>query len=158
MDNWIKVSSYKDIPQGEWMVAINDVLRDKIKIESCEVFNNICVIGGHFAWDMSRVFAYCPQIEKPMCYEYTYSEIYEILLKYIEKSEDKKINIYTILSQLYKDKRIDFPLQEDILSIIDDINSKKDSLISFDIDKSMLRFIFIDSKRVFSSKDKKDGL
>lgn len=71
--NWIYIDSYKDLPEGEWLVAEEG--RDSMtregekrpnKIHTASVSENkIVVIGGHFAWDRNRIYAYTQAPEVP---------------------------------------------------------------------------------------------
>lgn len=56
-DGWIEVDGAKNIPIGDWMVATCDKeLKVATHIAKCRP--NVIVIGGHFHFDMPKVYAY----------------------------------------------------------------------------------------------------
>lgn len=58
MSNWIRVDSYKDLPVGTWLVAVELPTGSTREYHIAEVADNMTTIGNHFAWDMPKVFKY----------------------------------------------------------------------------------------------------
>jgi hypothetical protein len=62
---WIFIDSYKDIPEGKWLVmeekkksTVLEEERDP-EMHIAKVTNNsVCIIGGHFGFDRGRIYAY----------------------------------------------------------------------------------------------------
>lgn len=56
-DGWIGVDGAKNIPVGDWMVATCDK-ESKVDTHIAKCRPNFIVIGGHFHFDMPKVYAY----------------------------------------------------------------------------------------------------
>lgn len=56
-DGWIEVDGAKNIPIGDWMVATFDK-ESKVATHIAKCRPNVIVIGGHFHFDMPKVYAY----------------------------------------------------------------------------------------------------
>lgn len=56
-DGWIAVDGAKNIPIGGWMVATCDK-DSKVATHIAKCRPNVIVIGGHFHFDMPKVYAY----------------------------------------------------------------------------------------------------
>lgn len=55
MSKWIPVQSYKDVPEGNWLVKIED---DRNPFHVANIHPNITTIGGCFYFDKKRVISY----------------------------------------------------------------------------------------------------
>lgn len=56
---WAKVDGYINIPVGDWLVQLEKESMFNI-IHTAHITENMCTIGGQFAWDMPKVIAYMP--------------------------------------------------------------------------------------------------
>lgn len=54
---WIDVDGYKNLPNGEWLVRLDEEYFDTF-VHVCMKRENCCFIGGHFAFDMANVVEY----------------------------------------------------------------------------------------------------
>lgn len=59
MSEWISVENYKQVPEGNWIVRIENSKRC-CDMEIMNSNKNISIIGGAFAFDHGRVTAYHP--------------------------------------------------------------------------------------------------
>ncbi len=57
MSEWIKVDGYKDLPEGQWLVKVDEPHFD-LYYHTAMVHPNITMIGGLFGFDAHRVIAY----------------------------------------------------------------------------------------------------
>ena len=56
-DGWILIDGAKSIPIGDWMVATCDK-ESEVATHIAKCRPNVIVIGGHFHFDMPKVYAY----------------------------------------------------------------------------------------------------
>jgi hypothetical protein len=61
---WIRVSSYKEIPVGNWLVWMDDDFHGSF-VQSCCIRGNFQLIGHVFAFDAGKVVAYCEEMDGP---------------------------------------------------------------------------------------------
>lgn len=55
MSEWIDISDYKDLPQGEWLVKVRDLQNGEILHHVARVHPNITNVGGMFYYDMMSI-------------------------------------------------------------------------------------------------------
>jgi len=58
MGDWIEVSSYKDIPIGNWLVQLEKESHG-CDMQVIKRRENVSIIGDSFAFDHSKVLRYC---------------------------------------------------------------------------------------------------
>lgn len=59
MSEWIKVDGYKNLPEGNWLVRLEESILGS-KIHVANTHQNCTFIGGSLAFDMPKVVEYRP--------------------------------------------------------------------------------------------------
>lgn len=60
---WIPVNGYKELPEGTWLVTMEeDLIWSRIHV--AVVHPNITCIGSNFAFDCPKVIAYRPMVDE----------------------------------------------------------------------------------------------
>lgn len=57
MEEWIKVDGYENLPIGFWLVRLEEEQFGTI-IHVAACYENLCIIGGSFGFDIPKVMEY----------------------------------------------------------------------------------------------------